>query len=164
MLGVNNRERKSWVVWQEGMRFPDVIIELLSDSTRAVDLGEKKDLCQRVFHTSEYYLYDPFSQKFIAYHLNGSGYKERAPDEQGRVYSPATGLSLAVRDEWLRWITPDGEVIPSPQELADKEQRRADEEQHRAEEEQRRADEEHQRAEQAEQLLKAYRRRFGSIE
>jgi hypothetical protein len=36
------RERKSWVVWQEGMRFPDVITELLSDTTREVDKGEKK--------------------------------------------------------------------------------------------------------------------------
>lgn len=42
VLDVDNHERKSWVVWREGMRFPDVIIELLSDSTRAVDMGEKK--------------------------------------------------------------------------------------------------------------------------
>lgn len=28
MLDVEDRERKSWVVWQENMRFPDVIIEL----------------------------------------------------------------------------------------------------------------------------------------
>ena len=33
VLDVQNHERKSWVVWYEGMRFPDVIIELLSDST-----------------------------------------------------------------------------------------------------------------------------------
>src|SRR5688500_6663555 len=37
VLNVVDRERKSWVAWQEGMRFPDVIIELLSDTTRAVD-------------------------------------------------------------------------------------------------------------------------------
>jgi Uma2 family endonuclease len=42
VLDVEDRERKSWVVWQEGMRFPDVIIELLSDTTREVDKGEKK--------------------------------------------------------------------------------------------------------------------------
>src|SRR5258708_3202014 len=33
------RERKGWVVWHGGMRFPDGIIELLSDSTRRVDKG-----------------------------------------------------------------------------------------------------------------------------
>lgn len=28
VLDVEDRERKSWVVWQEGMRFPDLIIEI----------------------------------------------------------------------------------------------------------------------------------------
>src|SRR5499426_279849 len=49
VLNVVDRERKSWVAWQEGMRFPDVIIELLSDTTRAVDKGEKKALYEGLF-------------------------------------------------------------------------------------------------------------------
>src|SRR4030095_5746643 len=57
VLDTEERERKSWVVWYEDMRFPDVIIELLSDSTRAVDKGEKKVLYERTFRTPEYYLY-----------------------------------------------------------------------------------------------------------
>jgi Uma2 family endonuclease len=40
VLNVEDRERRSWVVWREGMRFPDVIIELLSDSTRSEDEGQ----------------------------------------------------------------------------------------------------------------------------
>jgi len=36
VLGVPKRERKSWVVWQEG-KGPDVVIELLSESTAAQD-------------------------------------------------------------------------------------------------------------------------------
>ena len=40
----------------EGMRFPTCIIELLSESTRAIDKGEKKALYERVFRTGEYYL------------------------------------------------------------------------------------------------------------
>ena len=48
---VDGRERKSWVVWQENMRFPDVIIELLSDSTRETDKKEKKKLYAQVFGT-----------------------------------------------------------------------------------------------------------------
>lgn len=48
VLDVEDREQKSWVVWQEGMRFPDVIIELLSDTTREVAKGEKK----RCMHSS----------------------------------------------------------------------------------------------------------------
>jgi len=42
VLDVEDRERKSWVVWREGMRFPDVIIELLSESMHEVDRGEKE--------------------------------------------------------------------------------------------------------------------------
>jgi Uma2 family endonuclease len=153
VLDVEDRERKSWVVWQEEMRFPDVIIELLSDSTRHVDKGEKKTLYERVFRTEEYYLYDPFSHEFVGYHRHGARYEERTLDAQGRMYSPATGLFLAVRNERLRWLTSEGEVVPSPLELADQEQHRADQERQRAE-----------RAERAEQLLEAYQRRFGKLE
>ena len=185
VLDVENRERKSWVVWHEGMRFPDLIIELLSDSTRAVDKGEKKALYERVFHTGEYYLYDPFSQEFTAYHLRATQYEERPLDAQGRIYSPAAGLYLTRHEGWLRWMTPEGEIVPTPQELADQERQRADQEQQRADQErqradqeQQRADQEHQRAEQerqraeqeqqradqAEHILEAYRRRFGEID
>ncbi len=157
VLDVDNRERKSWVVWHEGMRFPDVIIELLSDSTRAIDKGEKKALYERVFHTSEYYLYDPFSQEFIAYHLRGTQYHEVPRDGQGRLYSQAAGLYLSIHDDWLRWLTPEGVLIPTPQELAAQAQQRAAEAQQRAEQERRRAD-------QAEHLLETYRRRFGEID
>jgi len=150
VLDVEDRERKSWIVWREGMRFPDVIIELLSDSTRSVDKGEKKALHERVFCTAEYYLYDPFSQEFIGYHLQGVHYAEVKSDIEGKIFSPVTGLFLAVREEWLRWFTPEGEIIPTPQESAEHEHQRAEAEQ--------------QRAEEAEQLLEAYRRRFGAWE
>ena len=192
VLDVDDRERKSWVVWQEGMRFPDVIIELLSDTTRKIDKDEKKTLYERIFRTGEYYLYDPFSQEFIGYHLHGAHYEVVEPDAQGKVYSPATSLYLVVRDNWLRWMTPEGMLLPTPMELveqerqhvdeerqraeqerqrAERERQRADEERQRAEQERQRADEEQQRAEQerrraeqAEQMLAAYRRRFGNLE
>jgi Uma2 family endonuclease len=150
VLDVDNRERKSWVVWQEGMRFPDIIIELLSDSTREIDKGEKKALYERVFHTTEYYLYDPFSQEFVGYHLHGGRYQTMEPDEQGRVYSPLTNLFLVVRDGWLRWMTPEGVLLSTPAELAEQAQQRAEQER--------------QRAEQAEQLLARYKQRFGELE
>jgi Uma2 family endonuclease len=171
VLDVDNRERKSWVVWQEGMRFPDVIIELLSDTTREIDKGEKKMLYERVFHTAEYYLYDPLSQEFIGYHLQSGRYRPAEPDEQGRVYSPSTNLYLVVRDEWLRWMTRDGVILPTPEELAQREHQRAEQERQRAEQERQRAEQERQRAEQAEQraeqaeqLLEKYRQRFGNVE
>ena len=115
-----------------------------------MDKEEKKTLYERVFRTKEYYLYDPFSQEFIGYRLHGVRYEESTPDAQGRIYSPTTGLFLAVRNEQLRWLTPEGDVVSTPMELADHERQRADHER--------------QRAERAEQLLEAYLRRFGKLE
>jgi hypothetical protein len=150
MLDVDGRERKSWVVWYEHMRFPDVIIELLSESTRAIDYGEKKDLYERTFHTPEYYLYDPYSQEFTAYHLHAGRYREIAPDAQRTVYSPNTDLRLGVRDRWLRWLTIDCHVLPTPMEQVFLERQRVAQER--------------QRAEQAEHALETYRQRFGMLE
>jgi Uma2 family endonuclease len=164
VLDVDDRERKSWVVWYEGMRFPDLIIELLSDSTREEDKGAKKRLYERLFRTAEYYLYDPFSQEFTGYHLQGAFYTEVVPDAEGKILSPITGLHLAVRDNWLRWLTVEGEVVLTSWELWQQERQRAEQERQRAEQERQRAEQERQRAEQAEQLLAVYRRRFGSLE
>ena len=86
VLNVEDRERRSWVVWREGMRFPDVIIELLSDSTRSEDEGPKKALYAELFRTPEYYLYDPYSQAFTGYQLRGSHYVEMERDGEGRMY------------------------------------------------------------------------------
>ena len=43
VVGVPKGERKSWVVWEEG-KGPDVVIELLSESTAEYDKTEKKRL------------------------------------------------------------------------------------------------------------------------
>ncbi len=51
--------RNSWVVWEEGGRYPDLIIELLSDSTAKVDRTDKKSLYQNIFHTPEYFWFSP---------------------------------------------------------------------------------------------------------
>ncbi len=150
VLNVEDRERKSWVSWHEGMRFPDVIIELLSNSTRGQDQGEKKRIYEERFRTAEYYLYDPFSQEFTGYYLHGLRYVEMEPDAEEKRYSEAAGLFLAVHEGWLRWMTEDGEVVPTPMELAQRERQRAEQER--------------QRAEQAEQQLEAYRQRFGNLE
>ena len=164
VLDVDQRERKSWVVWQEGMRFPDVIIELLSDTTREVDKGEKKILYERLFRTPEYYLYDPFSQEFVAYHLRDGRYQELHLDASRTVSSGVTGLLLGIRDGWLRWLTAEGVIIPTPRELAEQEHQRAEQEHQRAEQAHQQATEALERAAQAEQLLAAYRRRFGNLE
>ena len=138
------------------MRFPDVIIELLSDTTRAVDKGEKKALYEGLFRTAEYYLYDPWSQEFIGYHLQGRRYQEVEPDAERQIYSATTGLYLGIREGWLRWLTVEGAVVPTPLELAEQAKQRAEQAKQRAEQAK-------QQAEQAEQLVAMYRRRFGDL-
>ncbi|MCP4702021.1 MAG: Uma2 family endonuclease, partial [Gammaproteobacteria bacterium] len=50
--------RNKWVVWEEGGRYPDVIFEFFSPSTRHKDLKEKKDLYEQTFRTREYFCFD----------------------------------------------------------------------------------------------------------
>ena len=57
--GVPRRERKSWLVWQEG-KPPDVVIELLSESTAHFDKVEKKRIYQDRLQVPEYFWYNPF--------------------------------------------------------------------------------------------------------
>ncbi len=162
VLNVEDRERKSWVVWREGMRFPDVIIELLSDSTRAEDEGPKKRLYAELFRTSEYYLYDPYSQAFTGYQLRG-GHSVAGTDAQGHIYSEMTGLYLGVKDDCYAG-SHRMEVLSSPAEWAAQSGERADQAEERADQAEERADQAEERADQAEQLLEAYRRRFGNLE
>ena len=50
-----DEKRKSWVVWEEEGKYPNVIIEILSDSTAATDRGEKKEIDQDTFRTPDYF-------------------------------------------------------------------------------------------------------------
>lgn len=151
VLNAKEKKRKSWVVWQEGMRFPDVIIELLSDSTRKIDHTVKKELYEHVFKTGEYYLYDPISQEFIGYSLVGNYYKTVSPDSEKKIYSPTTNLYLIVKDDWLRWLTEEGTILPTPKELAEEEHKRAEQASQWAEQERLKAEQERQKAEQERQ-------------
>jgi Uma2 family endonuclease len=65
VLGVPKKERKSWVVWEEE-KAPDVVIELLSESTANLDKIEKKQIYQDKLRVSEYFWYDPFNREDLA--------------------------------------------------------------------------------------------------
>jgi Uma2 family endonuclease len=182
-LDVDDRERKSWVVWQEGMRFPDVIIELMSKSTRKTDKVVKKELYEHTFKTAEYFLYDPFNLEFFGYRLVNGRYKLLWPDRDDKIYSVMTGLYLIVNDNQLRWMTEEGKILPTPMELAELQKQRADDEEIRAdyaeirasyaeirasyaeiiaEQERQRAEEAELKLKQAQELLEIYQRQSGN--
>lgn len=154
VLGIPRVERKSWVVWEEG-KSPDVVIELLSESTATYDKGEKKQIYQDRLKVSEYYWFDPFApEDWAGFELKGGSYEPILPNERGHLVSQRLELTLVrwsgvyagVETIWLRWATLSGEVLPTAQETSDREMRRADAEAKRAKIEAQRAKVEAQRA------------------
>jgi Uma2 family endonuclease len=152
--------RLSWVVWAEGGRLPQLIIELLSRTTMKKDRGEKKDLYERVLRVQDYVLSDPLTCETEAWHLVRGRYARVKPGPAGRLPVSSLGLLLGTWEgsyrgysqTWLRWFTVEGDVLPTDAELAE---RRADDEKRRADDEKRRADDEKRRADELERRLAA---------
>jgi len=116
------RPRKSWVVWEEDGRYPDLIIELLSESTAAVDRGLKKDLYASRFHASEYFWFSPDTLEFVGHRLVDGSYVEIEPSPQGWRWSQQLSLYLGVVAEQLRYIDAAGEMIPTLDEATEQAQ------------------------------------------
>ena len=148
VLGVAKGERLSWVVWEEG-KAPDVIIELISESTAAKDKTEKKQIYQDKVRVPEYFWYDPFNpEDWAGFSLQSGVYQPISWDEQGRLVSQRLGLALVrwqgsykdVEATWLRWTTLAGDLLPTPQEEAVQAQQQATQAQQRATQAQQRAE------------------------
>jgi Uma2 family endonuclease len=155
VLEVPRRERKSWVLWEEG-KGPDVVIELLSEQTAGEDKGRKKTIYQHQLKVAEYFWFDPFDpDDWAGFDLHHGVYEAVPPDARGRLISQRLGLALVrwqgnyadVEATWLRWATLEGNLLPTPQEMAEAEAQRAEAEAQRAEAEAQRAETEKQRAE-----------------
>lgn len=133
VLGTERKDRRSWVVWDENGQYPNVILEILSNSTKNVDKGLKKELYQSIFRTPDYFWFDPDTFEFAGFHLLDGRYEPIQPTEQGWLWSQQLELYLGVHGNRLRFFTPDSELIPSPEELAEQESQRAEQERQRAE-------------------------------
>jgi Uma2 family endonuclease len=156
VLGVNGtRPRHSWIVWQEEGRYPDVIVELLSPTTIAQDLGPKKDLYERVFRTSEYFCVNPDDWSLRGWRLEHMRYAALQPDARGWLWAETLQLWLGIQEggfqgtstNWLRFFTPAGMIVSTGEEAAETAHTRAETERARAEAEQARAEAERVRAE-----------------
>ncbi|MDM3852170.1 MAG: Uma2 family endonuclease [Aphanizomenon gracile PMC644.10] len=134
VLGVPKTERLSWVVWEEG-KPPDLVIELLSESTANNDKNAKKLIYQNQMRVSEYFWYDPFNPNdFAGFDLNSGAYQQIALNEKNQLVSKVLDLALVrwqgnyrgVDATWLRWATLDGELFPTSQEMVVISQQRAE--------------------------------------
>jgi Uma2 family endonuclease len=156
---VSSEWRKSWVVWDE-CKGPDIVIELLSESTADIDKGEKKTIYQNKLKVPEYYWFDPLNSKdWAGFILKHGVYQEIPVDDQNRLISKELGLALTRwhgvyqggTATWLRWETLDGELLPTPQEIAELAEKRAEAETKRADAAEQKADIAKQKADIAKQ-------------
>ncbi|MCT7948838.1 Uma2 family endonuclease [Ancylothrix sp. C2] len=171
------RERQGWVVWEEDGRYPDVIVELMSKSTANEDTGPKKDIYERIFHTSDYFVYHPFQpQSLQGWHLNAQQqYQPLQPNEHGWLWCEKLGFWLGIWEAtleretapWLRFFDPQGNLILLPEEAAQIEAQQAQIEaqqaQIEAQQAQIEAQQAQQRATELEALLNRYKQQFGEL-
>ncbi|QLE40484.1 Uma2 family endonuclease [Nostoc sp. C052] len=146
VLGTQKKDRKSWVVWQEDGKYPNLIVEILSSSTTAVDKGLKKQVYQDTFRTPDYFWFDPVTTELQGFHLVDGKYQEIQVTTDGRLWSQQLELYLGVYEGKLRFFTTENQLILSSEELAEQERLHAQ----KAEE---RAQQAEERAQQAEQEI-----------
>ncbi len=162
-------DRKAWIVWQENGRYPDVIVELMSDSTANIDKTDKKTLYEQIFKTREYYIYDPYDATSLqGWRLNGQQtYTEIVADQRGWLFCETLQLYLGtwegkVLNEvafWLRFYDKQRNLVLLPKEEAEIEHQRAEMERQQAAMERQRAETERQRADAERQQAEIERKR-----
>jgi Uma2 family endonuclease len=118
VLDTERKPRQSWVVWEEGGKYPNFIIELLSKSTANVDRTTKKKIYQDIFRTPEYFWFSPHTLEFQGFELLRGEYEPIIPNEQGRLWSKQLQLFIGVYEQKLRFFTAEGMLVPTPEESA----------------------------------------------
>ncbi|KHG41112.1 MAG: Uma2 family endonuclease [Aphanizomenon flos-aquae KM1D3_PB] len=126
VLETERKTRKSWVVWEEDGKYPNFILEILSPSTANTDREYKKELYQNTFRTPDYLWFDPYTLEFAGFHLVDNKYQPLEENQQGHLWSCQLGLYLGIYQGLLRYFTPAGELVPTPEETAEKEARKSE--------------------------------------
>lgn len=100
----------------------------MSPSTAKIDKTVKKDLYEQTFHTSDYFVYDPFDPNSLqGWHLDhNQQYQSLIPDERGWLWCQKLGLWLGTYEGiidretaiWLRFYDVAGNLVLLPDEAA----------------------------------------------
>ena len=116
VFGVEDHLRSSYIIWREGGKTPDFVLEIASPGTYVRDMTEKRAL-YAAFGVTEYWRFDPTGQLFtpalVGERLAEDG--EYEPIEVGsgddgmlRGYSEVLGLDVCQRpDGDLRMYDPE---------------------------------------------------------
>jgi Uma2 family endonuclease len=133
--GVGNHLRRSYRLWEE-KKPPAVLFEVSSEDTWRKDLGEKRDLYERL-HVGEYFLFDPES-KYLKPALQGFRLQSGllvpiTPARDGSLASLELGLRLLAEGGMVRLLNlRTGKPILLRSEQVQQEKRRANQEKKRA--------------------------------
>jgi len=135
-----DEQRLGWVVWKEGGRGPDLIVEILSPSTEEVDRGKKRRIYERLLHVSEYFLFDPATGALEGLRLGEGGYREISPVD-GRLRSevldgwlaPIEGTYQGRSAVWVRLFDAERRLVPTEEERTQQAQAEAERAQAEAE-------------------------------
>jgi hypothetical protein len=99
-----------------------------------MDRTTKKELYEKVFHTSEYFCYHPAGQRLEGWRLSESAYAELQPSEKGRLYCKKLGLwlgtwtgkYLGTQDVWLRFFDSEGNLVLTQAEALEQRAQKAE--------------------------------------
>ncbi|MCP2729706.1 Uma2 family endonuclease, partial [Symplocastrum sp. BBK-W-15] len=73
------------------------------------------------FRTPDYFWFDPYTLEFAGFHLVDGKYQPIEPNEQGHLWSQQLNLYLGIYHGQMRFFTPEGQVVPTPEEVAESE-------------------------------------------
>ena len=169
-FGVEPGSRPTWKTWEEGGLFPQLIIELLSKSTRRRDLGAKRGAYESL-GVEEYFAFEPLARdrtpRLLGWRRSGHGVFVPIEPERGVgalvLRSEKLGLLLEEDGDDLRFVDPStGERL---RDLHEHEVRQAEaEERWRVEAEGRRVEAEGRRVEAEGRRAEAEARRRAEAE
>jgi len=104
-FGVPNHERASYQVWKEKV-FPQVIIEVSSNSTWKTDIGEKLEIYSELGAEFAY-----LPAPLLGFHRQGKR-PLTAPANDERIFSPRLGLEIVRAENTFRLFNPQtGEFL-----------------------------------------------------
>ncbi|MDY6782370.1 MAG: Uma2 family endonuclease [Cyanobacteriota bacterium] len=157
VLGAENHPRRSWMLWAEEGKYPNFIIEFLSNSTAKVDRTTKKKLYQDTFRTPEYFWFHPETLEFKGFRLMGGEYEELKVDGRGWLWSEQLELFVGIHESQLRFFSPGRQLILGPDERAAQAEQQAETERQERERAQKQAEAERQERELAQQQAETER-------
>ncbi len=114
------------MVWHEDGKYPNLIVEILSDTTADTDRELKKQIYQDIFRTPDYFWFDPETLELAGFHLVDGQYQPLEPNSRGYLWSQQLGLYLGIYQEQLRFFTPEERLVPTPEEAAEQECQRSE--------------------------------------